>query len=61
MGHYEGVKSPCYKCENHKEGCHSTCEDYLEWDEERRELREAKHKETKMKSAFIEMRHKRWK
>ena len=25
------TRSPCYKCENRHENCHSRCKDYKEW------------------------------
>ena len=28
------MKNPCYKCENRRIGCHSTCEQYISWSQE---------------------------
>ena len=25
------MKSPCYKCENRKLGCHDMCSDFIDW------------------------------
>lgn len=32
------MKSPCYKCEDRHEGCHGSCEAYIEWTNKRAEL-----------------------
>ena len=32
------MKVPCKDCENREVGCHSKCEEYIEWKEELAEL-----------------------
>lgn len=32
------TKGPCYECEDRSVGCHSKCEKYKQWAEERREV-----------------------
>lgn len=38
-------KVPCYKCEERTETCHSECERYLAWAEEREKFRNERYKE----------------
>lgn len=33
------IENPCYKCERRKATCHSTCEDYKAYSEERKKIR----------------------
>jgi hypothetical protein len=33
------MTAPCLNCENRKVGCHSTCEEYIKFDKERKEIR----------------------
>ena len=37
-------RTPCYKCEERHEACHSACEKYIEWrkDHDRRKAEERK-------------------
>jgi hypothetical protein len=44
-----GVGAPCKNCSAREVGCHSTCEDYIEWkynyNETKKEIDKAKAKE----------------
>ena len=31
--------APCKECQNHSEGCHGTCEEYITWEKEKNERR----------------------
>lgn len=42
------MKPPCRYCEARCLGCHSTCEKYKEYDEERKEIRKERMKEIQL-------------
>lgn len=35
-------RTPCYKCEERHEGCHSDCERYADWDREHQAFNDKK-------------------
>lgn len=44
--------APCYKCEDRSVRCHSTCEKYKAFAQEREKIREQKAKEREMDSFY---------
>lgn len=42
--------APCKDCEKRVVGCHSSCEDFVQWEQEHREEKE-RLREAKMKSS----------
>lgn len=46
------VKNTCYQCTKRQVGCHSTCQDYIQYQEYIACLKEAKRKETMHKTYF---------
>lgn len=49
------MKVPCYKCEDRSIRCHSTCEKYKAFAENREKIREQKAKEREMDSFYGEI------
>lgn len=47
-------KSPCYNCENRSEGCHSSCEEYKEFAEARKQIN-LNRKDERRKAAYAFM------
>lgn len=54
------MSAPCYNCERRSAGCHSSCEDYKDFAQERREYADRLHKESVCNGYFIDgARHMR--
>lgn len=49
-------KNPCYKCEDRTEICHSECERYIKWAEEREKFRNERFQERQVGWALSEHR-----
>jgi hypothetical protein len=47
------MKAPCFKCENRTVSCHSTCEKYLAYREERQEENRARLFNNKSNPEYI--------
>lgn len=59
------VNAPCKDCEKRQVGCHSTCEPYIKFAQERKEMNEAKVKEIEegyyLRESIARMKRKRGK
>lgn len=51
---------PCKDCTDRHEGCHATCEKYLECAKKRKEMNEKMRREKENKDAIYNMRNKKF-
>lgn len=52
---------PCYGCGNHSEGCHSNCEKYISWKEERQKILDKKSESHNIQYALSDIRNRGYK
>lgn len=43
------MRSPCLNCEKRQLRCHSTCEEYIKYDNERKEIRQKRLDENELR------------
>ena len=36
------MNNPCYKCKERNPGCHSKCQDYIEWKKDQEKIKKAR-------------------
>lgn len=46
--------APCYKCENRKALCHSTCKEYIEWKAQQSVIKEKEKNERRRYTNYVD-------
>ena len=52
------MKPPCKDCKRRHLGCHSTCEEYIAYDEYRQKIRQINYKQTMSDADYLRVKLK---